>query len=99
MTRLRNLPGLGPQSEKMLGVIRVQTKSDLEQIGPVRAFLRLRQQGAKPSLNLLYAMSGALEGRSWLEIARSRRVDLALELDGYSDLKRQLEKEGIELQV
>lgn len=99
MTRLRDLPGLGPQSEKMLAEIGIETRDDLERIGPVQAFLMLRKQGANPSLNLLHAMTGALSGKSWLDVAQSQRVELLLELEGFEDLKRMFEADGIELEI
>ncbi|MEM7612126.1 MAG: TfoX/Sxy family protein [Pseudomonadota bacterium] len=99
MTRLRDLPGLGPQSEKMLAKVGIVDESDLARVGPVRGFLMLRKLGLNPSLNLLYAMTGALSGQSWQETARSQRTQLLLELEGFNDLKRMFEEEAIELEI
>lgn len=99
MTRLRDLPGLGPKSEAMLDEIGIKDDADLRRIGPVRAFLMLRKQGRNPSLNLLYAMTGALNGKNWLEVAQSQRVELLLELDGFADLKRMFEAANVELEI
>ena len=98
MTRIRELRGLGPQSEKLLSTIGVATKSDLERLGPIRAYLKLSDTGAKPSMNLLYAMVGALTDQSWLDVAKNERVALLLELEGFADLKRMLEDEGQSLE-
>ena len=99
MARLRDLPGLGPKSEAMLAEIGIENDADLRRIGPVRAFLMLRKQGRNPSLNLLYAMTGALSGKNWLDVAQSQRVELLLELDGFADLKRMFEVANVELEI
>lgn len=85
--RLSKLKGLGPKSEKCLNKIGIFTKSDLERIGPVDAFIRLRcESNVKPSLNFLYAMIGALEDIHWTEVAKREKGRLLIELDGYSEL-------------
>ena len=94
MTRIRDLKGLGPRSEDMLATIGIATREALERIGPVRAFLQLSELGLRPSMNLLYAMVGALADESWLNVAKERRVELLLELDGFADLKRMLEDQS-----
>jgi len=59
MGELSKLRGLGAKSERCLNEIGIKTKSDLEAIGPIRAFLKLREEcSIKPSLNFLYAMVG-----------------------------------------
>ncbi len=100
MGELSKLKGLGPKSEKCLNEIGIKTKGDLEKIGPVRAFMKLRSEcSIKPSLNFLYAMVGALEGRHWADIAKTERGRLLLELDGYQDLERALKAEGVEIET
>jgi len=98
MGELSKLKGLGPKSERCLNEIGVRTKSDLDAIGPVQAFLKLRKEcSTKPSLNFLYAMVGALEGKHWADIAKSEKGRLLMELEGYQELERLLKSEGIEL--
>ena len=100
MGELSKLKGLGPKSEKCLNEIGIKTKGDLEKIGPVRAFMKLRSEcSIKPSLNFLYAMVGALEGRHWADIAKTERGRLLLELGGYQDLERALKAEGVEIET
>ena len=98
MGELSKLKGLGPKSEKHLNEIGIKTKSDLEAIGPVRAFLKLREEcSMKPSLNFLYAMVGALEEKHWIDIAKSEKGRLLMELEDYKELERVLKEEGIEI--
>ncbi|WLQ15726.1 TfoX/Sxy family protein [Hahella aquimaris] len=96
--RLRDLKGLGPKSEKDLIAIGVDTPEKLREIGPVRTFLKLKQaSAAKPSLNFLYAMVGAVEDRHWMEIAKSEKTRLLMELEGYRELEEILRAEGLSL--
>ena len=100
MGELSKLKGLGPKSEKCLNEIGIKTKSDLEAIGPIHAFLKLRKEcSIKPSLNFLYAMVGALDGRHWADIAKSEKARLLMELEGYQELEKLLKEEGIEVET
>lgn len=100
MGELSKLKGLGPKSERCLNEIGIRTKNDLERIGPIQAFLRLRTEcSTKPSLNFLYAMVGALEGKHWADIAKSEKGRLLLELEGYQELERILKSEGVEIET
>lgn len=89
MVRLRDLKGLGPESERQLGKIGIHTRADLDALGPAWAFLKLgKERNRPPSLNFLYAMVGALEDRHWLDIAQSEKGRLLMELDGYRELEQ-----------
>jgi DNA transformation protein len=99
MGELSQMKGLGPKSEQQLNEIGIVTREDLERIGPVRAFIKLlNEASAKPSLNFLYAMVGALEGEHWATIAKSRKGQLLIQLDGYRELEEILGSEGIEME-
>ncbi len=95
MVKLRSLPGLGPKSEAWLIEVGITSPDELRQAGAVRAFIRLQQQcSTKPSLNFLYAMVGAIEGRSWLKIAKHEKSRLLTELEGYRELELLFNTEG-----
>ncbi len=65
MGELSKLKGLGPKSEQCLNGAGIHTVAELKAIGPIEVFVRLCNEGRiKPSLNFLYALVGALEGRS-----------------------------------
>jgi len=88
MGELSKLKGLGPKSERCLNEIGIHTVAELKAIGPMEAFVRLCNEGhIKPSLNFLYALVGALEDRSWQEIARNEKTQLLLELQDYQELR------------
>lgn len=59
MSALRNL---GPKSREWLAAIGVHTADDLKRVGAVPAYLALKRARPAVSLNLLYALVGAVEG-------------------------------------
>lgn len=71
--KLRNI---GPKSSAWLRQVGLRTREDLAGVGTVDAFMRVKRAGFKPSLNLLYALEGALQDCHWQEIPESRRVEL-----------------------
>ena len=71
--KLRNI---GPKSAAWLRQVGLRTREELETVGTVDAFMRVKRAGFKPSLNLLYALEGALQDCHWQEVPEQRRVDL-----------------------
>lgn len=71
--KLRNI---GPKSAAWLRQVGLRTHEDLSSIGAVEAFMRVRRAGFKPTLNLLYAIEGALLDCHWQEIPGERRSEL-----------------------
>jgi hypothetical protein len=86
--RIRDLRNLGARSEELLGTIGVRDVAELRRRGAVQTFAELRQAGQANSLNLLWALAGALEpwpeGRHWREVARGdERLSLLLSLEDW----------------
>ena len=86
--RVRDLRNLGARSEQMLAQIGVHSAQELRRRGPVRAFFELKRAGITSSLNMLWALAGALEpwpeGQHWREVSRGgARLSLLLALDDY----------------
>jgi len=77
-TKIRNV---GPKSAAWLRQVGVRTTEDLERIGPIEAFLKVKRAGFRPSLNLLYSMAGALAGCHWAELPEDQKQELLLTLD------------------
>ena len=71
--KLRNI---GPKSAAWLRQVGLRSREDLAAIGTVEAFMRVKRAGFKPSLNLLYAIEGALCDCHWQEIPDARRSEL-----------------------
>lgn len=75
------LPNLGPKSQAMLLGAGVGSLAELRRLGSVRAYARVKASGANASLNLLWALEGALSGLPWQHVAREHRTSLLLALD------------------
>ena len=79
--RLSELRNLGPKSEEMLAAIRIRTPDDLARQGALAAFVALKQAGLPASLNMLWALEGALSDRDWRDVARDDKLRLLTELE------------------
>ncbi len=77
---LADLPNLGPKSQQMLSQAGITTVAQLRKIGSVAAYVRTKRSGAKVSLNLLWALEGAITGLPWQTVAREHRTSLRLHL-------------------
>lgn len=81
--KLRNI---GPKSAAWLRQVGLRTHEDIAAIGTVEAFMRVKRAGFKPTLNLLYAIEGALLDCHWQEIPEERRQELILAADAATAL-------------
>jgi hypothetical protein len=77
-SKIRNV---GPKSAAWLRQIGVRTTEDLNRVGPVEAFLKVKRAGFRPSLNLLYAMAGAMADCHWAELPEERKQELLAALE------------------
>lgn len=71
------LLNIGAKSGAWLRQVGLRTHEDLAAIGALEAFLRVKRAGFKPSLNLLYALEGALMGCHWQQVDATRRAELS----------------------
>lgn len=78
---IRSLPGLGPKSEAMLACVGIMSVQQLRKLGSVRAFVMVKHARLRPSLNLLWALEGALTGQPWQHVAREHRTSLLLAVE------------------
>ena len=76
--KLRNI---GPKSAAWLRQVGLRTEEDLRAIGALEAFMRVKRAGFKPSLNLLYALEGALMDCHWQDVPAERRSELLVAAD------------------
>ena len=74
------LKNIGPASARWLLAVGVESRQDLEAIGPAEAFLRVRDAGFEPSLNLLYALQGAVLDAHWADLPTELRESLRAEV-------------------
>ena len=73
--KIRNV---GPKSAAWLRQVGVRTQDDLNRLGPVEAFMKVKRAGFRPSLNLLYALAGAIEDCHWADLPDERKTALVL---------------------
>ena len=73
--KIRNV---GPKSAAWLRQVGVRTQEDLQRLGPVEAFMKVKRAGFRPSLNLLYALAGAIENCHWADLPDERKTALVL---------------------
>lgn len=78
---MHDLKNLGPKSALMLQRAGITSLAQLKALGAISAFLQVQDTGCKPSLNLLYALEGAIQGEHWQVVAKNLRASLLIELD------------------
>lgn len=71
--KIRNV---GPKSAAWLRQVGVRTQDDLVRLGAVEAFMKVKRAGFRPSLNLLYALEGALVDCHWADLPEERKAAL-----------------------
>ncbi|MAZ41073.1 hypothetical protein CL654_03065 [bacterium] len=67
--RLRDLRNLGPTSENWLNKVEIFSKEDLEDVGALEAYKKIKFAGYKPSKNLYYALVGAIHDKDWRDVS------------------------------
>lgn len=81
MTGTEKLRNIGPKSAAWLRQVGLHTHQELAAVGAVEAFLRVKRAGFRPTLNLLYAIEGALQDCHWQELSDARRQQLVAEAE------------------
>jgi len=84
-TELQERANLGPKSAAMLAAAGITSFQHLAQLGAVAAYVKAKRSGAKVSLNLLWAIEGALTGVPWQTVAREQRTSMLLALETYEN--------------
>lgn len=91
---LASLRNLGPQSQRMLHAAGIRGVAALRRLGPVAAYLRVKAHAPSSSLNLLYALAGALDDIDWREVRRTRKLELLLALEDQPKAGRHAPHQG-----
>ncbi len=79
------MKNIGPKSAAWLRQVGIHTQEELLAIGSLGAFVKVKRAGFKPSLNLLYALEGAILDCHWQEIPEARRSELVLSAEAAVD--------------
>ena len=75
------LKNLGPRSQEMLAAAGIKSENQLRKMGSAAAFVAVKRAGCTPSLNLLWAIEGALTDRDWKEVAKNDRLSLFTQVE------------------
>ncbi|MFA0811881.1 TfoX/Sxy family protein [Microbulbifer epialgicus] len=80
-SELLKLKNLGLASVNILHSIGIRSYEDLHRIGPVEAFISIRNRGINASRVMLYALQGALMDVHWNDLDPDLKQQLANEAD------------------
>ncbi|KQW44575.1 MULTISPECIES: TfoX/Sxy family protein [unclassified Roseateles] len=80
---IESLANLGPKSAEMLASVGITTLDQLRALGSVAAYAKAKRAGQDVSLNLLWALEGALTGADWRVVAREHRTRLLMALEDH----------------
>jgi DNA transformation protein len=78
---LEAIRNLGPKSEAMLRHSGITSVEQLRELGAVRAYVKVKCNVGGASLNLLWAIEGALSNRPWQEVAKQDRLSLLMQVE------------------
>jgi DNA transformation protein len=78
---IENLRNLGQTSAAWLRDAGIATVGDLQDCGPVFAFMQVRRRIPSVSLTLLWALAAGLQKRDWRELTESEKQGLRSEIE------------------
>ena len=76
-----DLRNLGPKSREWLAAMGIHNVADLRAAGAVPTYVALKRARGGVSLNMLYALVGAIDGMHWQDVRRTRRLELLLQVE------------------
>ena len=78
---LSELRGLGPVSVAMLGSVGITSAAQLRKADIFLLFQKIKAIHPRTSINLLYALLGAVDSQDWRTVARDRRTEVLMRLE------------------
>lgn len=78
-SELSGLKNIGITIEKRLRSVGIKSKKDLERVGPVETYQKIKQKYPSkiiPVCYYLYSFQGALEGKHWDDISEKTKKSL-----------------------
>lgn len=82
---LASLMHLGAEAKQLLETAGIRNRRQLSELGSVGAYVAVKRAGQNPTLDLLYAIEGALRDIPWATLPYHLRASLTLEADAYLD--------------
>jgi len=77
---LARLAGLGPRSAAWLVEVGVESMADIDRLGSVEIYRRLRLAREGITLNMLYALESLVLGCHWRDLPLDRKAALRVEV-------------------
>ncbi len=78
--RLKDLAGFGPRSEEILAKVNINSVEDFMAIDPYDLYALIKPMKGM-GLNSIYAIIGARENISWIEVKNTRKTEILMRLD------------------
>lgn len=78
--RLRDLNGFGSRSEEILAEVGIHSVEDFMSIDPYDLYAKIKPMKGM-GLNSIYAIIGARENISWIEVKNTRKAEILMRLD------------------
>ena len=78
--RLKDLNGFGPRSEEILAEVNTNSVEDFMTIDPYDLYALIKPMKGI-GLNSIYAIIGARENISWIEVKNTRKTEILMRLD------------------
>ena len=78
--RLRDLNGFGPKSEEILAKVGIHSVDAFMAIDPYELYAKIKPMKGM-GLNSIYAIIGARENISWIDIKNTRKTEILIRLD------------------
>jgi DNA transformation protein and related proteins len=78
---LSELSGLGPASVQLLVAAGVTTKAQLRKADLYKLYAKIKSAHPRTSINLLYALLGAVDDKDWRTVAKDRRTEVLMRLE------------------
>lgn len=88
MSRLSDMPNIGPELERLLEEVDIRAPEQLREAGAELAFLRLKEQDPTACFHKLTALEGAVLGIKKSQIPPLRKAQLRAFFDGIPSLKQ-----------
>ncbi|MBN1755570.1 TfoX/Sxy family protein [bacterium] len=76
MSNLSLQPNIGSTIEEKLVAVGIDSIEKLRKDGSIGAYNKLQKSGYRCSLNLLFALEGAIMGIRWHKLSRERKLEL-----------------------
>jgi len=87
MSTAPKIRNVGPKSAAWLRQVGVRTEGEIKELGAMEVFMKVKKAGFKPSLNLLYALEGAVQDCHWTALSDERKSELVLEVSAREEGK------------